>query len=350
MRRAVGSARVAVIAIAAAVLAAAPAVVAQQQRLVEEVVARINADVITRTQYLDVLAQTEADIKQNSPSPEVAAERFAEIRPKILDLMIDNLLIVQQGQELGVDVEAKVNEQLVAIANRENKSITELEEDMRRGGVDPADVRARLRERLVRDEVMRQEVYGSIWRSLTEKEKLEYYEANRDKFMQPGELKLSEIFLAVEGRSFSEIDTRAREIVTAVRNGTPFVDLVKRYGDSTRPSFANNGSLGSFKSAEELAAPLATAVGSLQKGQVTEPIRMPDGIVLIYVDERRDAAPRPYKEVDNDVAYSMVISRSKDAEEKFLSRLRQGAYIRITDGYESAIATSKAAETKKTDN
>ena len=346
MRRAVGAARAA-IAIAAAVFVAAPAVVAQEQRLVEEVVARVNADVITRTQYLDVLQQTEADVKQNSPSPEVAAERFAEIRPKILDLMIDNLLIVQQGQELGVDVEARVNEQLVAIANRENKSITELEEDMRRNGVDPTDVRARLRERLVRDEVMRQEVYGSIWRSLTEKEKQEYYEANRDKFMQPGELKLSEIFLAVEGRSFTELEGRAREIVTAVRNGTAFVDLVKRYGDSTRPSYANNGSLGSFKSADELAAPLATAVGSLQKGQITEPIRMADGIILIYVDERRDPAPRPYKDVENDVAYSMVVSRSKDAEEKFLSKLRQGAYIRITDGYESAIAATKAAAAKE---
>src|SRR6201988_3059006 len=35
------------------------------QRLVEEVAARVNADVITRSQYLDALRDTEADFKAN---------------------------------------------------------------------------------------------------------------------------------------------------------------------------------------------------------------------------------------------------------------------------------------------
>lgn len=346
MRRAARAARAAAIAIVAAVLAATPAV-AQEQRLVEEVVARVNADVITRTQYLQALDQTEQDLKQNTPSAEIAAQRFAEIRPKILDVMIDNLLIVQKGQEIGIDVTARVNEQLVAIARQQNMTITQLEADMRSNGISPDDVRSSLRERFIRDEVMRQEVYGSIWRSLTDKEKREFYEANSEKFMQPGELKLSELFIPVEGRSFTEIEARARDVVAAVRAGTAFSDLVKKHGDPARASYAANGSLGSFKSAEELAGTLSGAVAPLKTGEVTEPIRLPDGVIVIYVDERRDPAPRPYEAVENDVAYQIVVSRSKDAEAKFLERLRRSAYIRITDGYESTIATGAAT---KTDN
>lgn len=345
MRKAAQAARAAAVAIVATIVAAGPALGQQDQRLVEEVVARVNSEVITRSQYLDALAQTEADLKQNA-TPEVAAQRFAEVRPQILDLMIDNILIVQKGQEIGIDVEARVNEQLVRVAAEQKITITELEESMRQNGVDPTEVRARLRERLVRDEVMRQEVYGNIWRSLTDREKREFYEAHRDKFMQPGELKLSELFLPVEGRSFTEIEARAREIVAAARGGASFAELVRKHGDPSRASFSNGGSLGSFKSAEELAAPLSGLIAPLQTGAVTDPVRLADGVIILRVDERRDPAPRPYAEVEDDVAYAMVIERSKDAEAKFLRKLRDNAYIRVTEGYETARA-SAAAETKE---
>jgi peptidyl-prolyl cis-trans isomerase SurA len=345
MRKVARTARAAVTAFVAAAIVAGPAL-AQESRLVEEVVARVNAEVITRTQYLAILEQTEADIKQNSQSADVAEKRFAEIRPRVLDMMIDNILLVQKGQELGIDVEARVNEQLVRIARENNKSITELEEEMRRNGVDPADVRSRLRERMVRDEVMRQEVYGSIWRTLTDREKHEFYEKNSEKFIQPGELKLSELFLSVEGRSFTEIEATAREVVAAAKGGAAFADLVRKYGSPSRPSFANAGSLGSFKSADELAGPLATSVAPLKTGEVTEPIRLADGVIVIHVDERRDPAPLPYEKVENDVAYALVVERSQEAEQKYLQKLRQSAYIRVSDGYESAIATARATEQK----
>ena len=101
----------------------APAL-AQEQQLVEEIVARVNADVITRSQYLEVLKQTEDDIKQQTPDTTEAQKRFVEFRPKILDIMIDNLLIIQKGQDLGIDVEADVNRQFTEMAKDQNLTIT----------------------------------------------------------------------------------------------------------------------------------------------------------------------------------------------------------------------------------
>jgi peptidyl-prolyl cis-trans isomerase SurA len=326
-------------AVAAGVLAAAwgaPAFgqEAPRAQLVEEVVARVNADIITRSQYMQALTDTENDFKTNLP-PEEAKAKLAELKPKLLDLMIDNMLLVQKAQDLGVDVEAQINKQFLEMAKQQNMSITEFEEAMRKSGMEPNDARARMRERMQREAVLNQEVYGNIWRGLTEREKREYYDKNKEKFMQAGELKLSEIFLTVEGRSFGEIEAKAAEIAASARNGTPFSDLVKKHGDPTRASYANAGALGSFKSVDDLSGPLAKAIGPLKTGQVTDPIRMGDGVIILRVDERREAAPRPFEEVDRDVSMSLVYERSRDAETRYVEKLRGEAYIRVTTGYET---------------
>lgn len=325
-----GAAALAVFALASA--AGATPAAAQDQRLVEEVVVRVNADVITRSQYLEALRDTESDFKQNFPGDE-GAKRFAEFRPKVLDLLVDNMLIVQKGQELGIDVDTQVNEQFIRLAKDQNMTITQFEEAMRANGVEPNEARSRLREKFVRDAVINQEVYGTIWRGLSERQKREFYDANKEKFMVPGEIKLSEVYLPVEGRSFSEIEATGREIAKQARAGTPFADLVKKHGDPTRASFANGGSLGSFKSAADLAENLVKVVEPLKTGDVTEPIRVGEGVIIIRMDERREAAPRKFEEVERDVSLAIVYERSRAEEQKFLKKLRSEAYIRVSEGY-----------------
>lgn len=347
MKKAAKAAR----AVAAAALVVASAIapaLAQEQQLVEEVVARVNADIITRTQYLGVLDQTKADIAEQTQDKAEAERKFEEFKPKILDLMIDNMLIVQKGSDLGIDVEADVNKQFAALAKDQNKSITEFEDLMRQNGVDPNDVRLRLRERLMRDRVMNQEVYGAVYRQLTEKDKRDFYDKNKDKFMQPGQLKLSELFIPVEGRSFTEIETKAREAVSAARGGTSFADLVKKYGDPSRASYSNGGALGAFGSTKDLADPLASAVEPLKTGDTTDPLKLKDGVLVIHVDERQEAAPKAYSEVSNDVAMALVYDRSQAAERKYLDKLRSEAYIKVTKGYESTSAPK--AEVSKDDS
>lgn len=312
---------------------------AQDQRLVEEVVVRVNNEIVTRSQYLEVIQQTEDDARQNR-SPEDAEKILKDLKPRLLDLMIDNILLVQKGQDLGIDVEANINRQLTEAARAQNMTITEFEDAMRKSGVDPADTRARLRERLMRDAVMNQEVYGVIYRGLTDKEKREYYEKNSDKFLVPGELKLSELFLSVEGRSFSEIEEKAREVVSQARAGSSFIELVKKYGDPNRTSYANGGSIGAFASVSELAPPLSTAVANLRTGELTDPIRVADGVIVLRVNERRDPAPKKYEDVQSDVAMAITYTRSQEAERKYLQRLRDEAYIKVSDAYKTAVASA----------
>lgn len=336
------SATRAVMVMISALLAPVGTTFAQEQRLVEEVVVRVNNEIVTRSQYLEVLQETENDARQNR-SPEDAERILKDLRPRLLDLMIDNILLVQKGQDLGIDVEANINRQLTEAARAQNMTITEFEEAMRKSGVDPADTRTRLRERLMRDAVMNQEVYGVIYRALTDREKREYYEKNSEKFMLPGELKLSELFLSVEGRSFSEIEAKARDLVSQARAGASFIDLVKKNGDANRASYANGGSIGAFASAEELAAPLSTSIASLRTGELTDPIRVADGVIILRVDERRDPAPKKFEDVQNDVALTMTYSRSQEAERKYIQKLRDEAYIKVSDAYKTAVATTAPA-------
>src|SRR5689334_18710455 len=103
------------------VLALGVSVRAQEPELVSEIVARVNNDIITRADYLkaveDFKEQLKAELEKNGKQAEFE-ERFAKLKPTILDLMIEDLLLEQKAKELNIDVEAEVNQQMIELAKQ----------------------------------------------------------------------------------------------------------------------------------------------------------------------------------------------------------------------------------------
>ena len=64
---------------------------------------------------------------------------------------------------------------------------------------------------------------------------------------------------------------------------------------------------------------------------------------MLRVDERRDAAPKKFEEVQGDVALAITYGRSQEAERKYIQKLRDEAYIKVTDSYKPAVASAGPA-------
>ncbi|HSE38282.1 MAG TPA: SurA N-terminal domain-containing protein, partial [Blastocatellia bacterium] len=91
---------------------------AQEPELVNEIVARVNSDIITRVDYLNALREFKEQLTREmagKPEAQIDAE-YERMKPTILDYMIENLLLEQKAKELNIDVEAEVNQRMKEIA------------------------------------------------------------------------------------------------------------------------------------------------------------------------------------------------------------------------------------------
>lgn len=322
---------------------------AQEPELINEIVARVNNDIITRADYLNALRDFKEELgrqMQGKSEAEITAA-YERLRPTVLDYLIDDILLEQKAKELNIDVEAEVNQQMAEIAKENGApNVLAFENELKKQGIDPESARASLRKRLQQQYVIQKEVLSPIFQRLSDKERREFYEKHKDMFTTPGEVALSEIFLPLEGHTAAEVEQRAKRLVAEIRAGKSFTDAVKENSPATRASRAQNGKIGSFKQGE-LKEDIAAAISTLKPGDVTEPIRLQDGFQIIHVDERKESTVRKFEEADvqNMIGRAATMERAEEARKKYLKKLRDEAFIQITKGYVTAQA--KADKTEK---
>jgi len=310
---------------------------AQEPELVGEIVAQVNNDIITRADFLQALRDFKEELARQmlgKSQAEVEAE-YTKLKPTVLNLIIEDLLLEQKAKELNIDVEADVNQQMAAIAREQGaKNVLEFEEELKKQGIDPEGARSSLRKRMQHDAVVQSEVLRRIFQNLSESEKRKFYETHKDAFIIPGEVVLSEIFLALEGQTATEVEQRAKRLVAELRVGGSFVDAVQRFSPPSRPSRVQNGKVGSLK-LEDMKAEVKAAVSALKAGEITDPIRQQDGYLIYRLDDRKPETVRNYEdpEVTSAIGRALTIERAAEAQKKYVERLKQEAYIFIKPEY-----------------
>src|SRR5271170_8100010 len=110
----------------AAILCVPNALWAQEEkgRVVEEIVARVNNEIITLTDYHGADTSLEEEARQDCPG--CAAEKYQEMlrtrRANLLRDLIDQSLLAQKGKDLGLNVEADVVKRLDQLRSEEHTS------------------------------------------------------------------------------------------------------------------------------------------------------------------------------------------------------------------------------------
>jgi parvulin-like peptidyl-prolyl isomerase len=329
---------VAILSLAFLLSSVAP-VRAQEPELVSEIVARVNNEIITRADYLNALNDFKSELarqmqQQGKGDSEIIAE-YERLKPTVLDVMIEDLLLEQKAKELGIDVEADVNQQMADIAKENGfKDQIAFENALKQQGMDPETARAGLRKRLLQTYVVQREVLQPIYNSLRDADRKAFYEKYKDKFTTEGEVTISEIFLPLEGYTAADVEQRARRVVEELRAGMDFYEAVQKNSPANRASRANKGKLGTFKPGE-IKEDLAKAISTLKVGEVTEPIRIQEGYQIIRVDDRKASAVRPFEdpEVQNFINRAATMERAEEGRKKYIARLRKEAYVQVAPGY-----------------
>src|SRR5256712_9896002 len=171
-------------------------------KTVEEIIARINNEIITRSEYNKARQTAEEDAKsecQNRCTPEQLQTDIEDRQKHTLRDLVDQSLLVQRAKDMGVSVEPELIKRLDAIRIQNNlPSMEELEKAVSSQGTNWEDFKNNLRNNLLTQRVIGSEVGSHI--NISDEEISKYYEAHKTEFVRPEQVALREISVSTQGK------------------------------------------------------------------------------------------------------------------------------------------------------
>jgi peptidyl-prolyl cis-trans isomerase SurA len=297
----------------------------------EEIIVWINNDIITLSEYDKTKELVRKEMQKSLKGPEF--ERAYTLQEKeILKSMIDDQLLVQKGAELGITVETEVVKYLDRIRREFNvESLEDLEKMMVQQGVDPVEFKLNAKTQALKQMVLSREVYSHI--QISTEEITKYYDAHKQDFDRPEEVRIREILIATEGKKDFDIGAlqkKAQEVLQKAKTGDKFEELAVKYSDG--PTAKEGGDLGFFPKGKMVKEIEEVAFG-LRRGQVSDIIRTKYGLVIIKVEEKHEAGIQKMEVVMNEIRDRLFSEKAQPAIQAYLVKLRQKSFIQLKAGY-----------------
>jgi len=304
--------------------------------VVDEIIAKVNGEIVTRNDYERSRKQIEAAMRKDNLTGPRLAEALKEAEKDILRERIDQILLISRGKDLNINVDADVNKQLtdiqrnVKIADPEKFQSFVKEET----GTAYEDYKSDLKNQLLTSRVVRQEVTGKIQFKKEELEK--YYNDHKDEFQREERVFLRELLISTEGKDAAAVaagEKKAKDLTARAKKGEKFEELTQTNSDSaTAPQ---GGDIGAYEKGK-LRADIEKAVWDEPRGFVTDPINIGNGFLILKVEEHPKAGLASYDEAENDIRSKLVQPRMQPELRKFLTQLRVDAFLEIKPGYEDS--------------
>jgi peptidyl-prolyl cis-trans isomerase SurA len=305
-------------------------------KVVEEIIARVNNDIITKSEYEKARSQAEEDARQDCNgrcTPEQLQTAIEDRQKGSLRDLIDQSLLAQRGKDMGISVETELVKKLdeLRIANK-FKDMDELEKAVTSQGMNWDDFRSNMRNRLLTQAVIGKEVGSHI--TITHEEALKYYDAHKAEFVKPEQVALRSIEIHTEGKTPAEIVELRKKIdalVKRVQDGEDFGELAKRFSDGS--TAAQNGYLGIYKRGE-LSKEFEDKVFVMKKREMTDVIETKQGFLVLQVLERYEEGEQPFEKVENEIMDHLYSQGMEPALREYLKTLREQSYVVIKPGYQ----------------
>ena len=323
---------------------AAPAVSPTEGKVVEEIVARVNNEVITRSEFERSKASAEDEAKQdcqNRCTPEQLKSLIDDREKNALRDLIDQSLLVQRAKDMGISVEPDVIKALDQI-RIENKmpSMEALEEAVSKQGLNWEDFKNNIRNGLLTKKVIGSEVGSHI--SVPKEEIQKYYEEHKAEFIRPEQVALRSIEVNTAGKDATEVADLKKKADTAlkrIQDGEDFGEIAKRYSDGATAK--QGGYLGIYKRGE-LSKELEDTVFKMKRNNLTEVMETKQGFLIIQVLEHYDEGEQSLAKVENEINEKLYGQRMEPALREYLKTLREQSYVVIKPGYQDAAGGSNS--------
>jgi peptidyl-prolyl cis-trans isomerase SurA len=358
---------------------------AQGGQVVEEIVTRVNGQIITRSEFDRSKDTLKDECKtQDAANPDKC---FADKEKDILRDLIDQQLLIEKGKDLSINGDTDLIKRLDQM-RKEMKldSMEELEKAAASQGISYEDFKQNMRNQIITQKVIGEEVGGHL--SITKEEIQQFYDEHKAEMQMPEEIRLSEIMVspakpnlsdkaattqapapatadpaaaapdpaaqktaddaarqAAETAALAAAEAKANDLLEQIHKGASFEDIAKKYSDGA--SAADGGALGVFKRGQ-LAKELEDKTFAMKAGEVSSVIRTKQGYVILKVIEHQDAGIPPLKQAEPHIQDALYYQKLQPALRAYLTKLREEAYIKYSPGFVDTGASANQTQPVET--
>jgi len=307
--------------------------------VVEEIIARVNNQIVTRTEYLRSKDQLKQEAQQQDPAN---AEKIVAERDKdILRDLIDQQLLLEKGKDLGITAETEVIKRLDEMRKEMKlESMEDLEKAASGQGISFEDFKQNLKNQIITQQVISKEVGQRM--SISKEELQQFYDEHKSQMEQPEQIRLNELLVSTENKDktkdasadesaqLAAAKAKAEDLLAQIRKGASFDEIAKKNSDG--PTAAQGGDLGYFKRGA-LAKELEDKTFAMNPGDVSDVIRTKQGFVILRVAEHQMAGVPPLSEIEPKVQDAIYMHKLQPALRAYLTHLREDAFIYYKPGY-----------------
>jgi len=296
-------------------------------RFANGIAAVVESKVITVDDIRRELAPILPQIRRDSRNQKEFSEKLEKVQDDIVRSLVDRALIVKDFRK---DEKRKIPESFVDNAIAEQLT-TQFEGDRARFLAYLKSRGFTLRD--YRKEVEEDVIYGYMRNQQRKSQNIvspakveEYYAANQAKFYDEEQIRLRIIQFNRGELTDEQLLAKAAELLAKFKAGAKFADLAKEFTEDARKS--KGGDWG-WQKRDDLKTEFSDPLFKLQAGQVSAPILQKEGCYLLFAEERKSAGVPAIGLVREQIELVLSQQMTREAQEKWLERLRKGAYVRL---------------------
>lgn len=267
-----------------------PAAFAQQSaprtqgaQLIDRVVAIVNREIITASE----LARREKQFVANLTQQGVPIPNRLALREQVLERMITDRAMLQTARETGIRVDdVTLDRSIARIADQNGLSVSGLRNQLESEGISFAAFRQDIREEIILTRLREREVDNKL--QITEAEVDTFLAAQGQSLQKTEEFKIAQILIRLPEKAspgvVAEAESRVKRIQELLRSPRTFASIAQEFSDA--PDREQGGSLG-WRTRDRLPTLFLDAVSGLKAGEISKPVRSPNGFHILQLEERR---------------------------------------------------------------
>lgn len=297
------------------VLATAPAAFAGQ--VVDRVVADVNGEIVTLFE-LNQRVKPYLERYKGRQLTEADKASIMKLKHKLLDGMVNNILIRQEVQRLGINIsDVEVDNEMESYKTRANLNGTSFEKQLTLEGMTVDEFKQKLRDDILRHKLLGYMVKRKV--AVTDEDIQRYYDEHSYQFRGDRTVDLS-LIVCAEGVDVDNLRDRiAKEEIS-------FADAADLY--SQGPGMGQGGRIGEM-SWGDLAPEWQSALDGLGKDEMSQPFFIQGHEALLYVNQVESEGTQPIEEVHDAIYDAIYQQRLEERFAEYMSKLKENALIDI---------------------
>nr|WP_298410746.1 peptidylprolyl isomerase [uncultured Halomonas sp.] len=250
----------------------------------DRIVAVVNDDAIMASELQDRVTQARSQLASRN----IAVPDEAALRNQVLERMIVEQIQLQMAEEANLSVDdTELNRAVRSIAQNNGMSLDQFADTLEADGLSLAVVREQVRREMMMRDLQQRRVASGI--KVSDREVQRYLEQQSGS--DNTRYRLGHILIGLpqspSPQQVQTAQTEAEALYQQLQSGADFAELAAAQSDGSNA--LEGGDMG-WRPAAEIPAVFAEVIPQLGVGQVSEPIRSPNGFHLIKLQARDDGS------------------------------------------------------------